>query len=145
MNEKELIKIIKSTLNSEYIGDDCAYLPDLGIVVTQDSLVEDVHFKLDFITPFQLGYKSVTVNISDVCASGAEPKYLTISLSLPKYVDEKFVKDFYEGAKMAAGDVKIVGGDLTGSDKIYISASAIGSTKERKISSRSNAKPAIKL
>ena len=69
MNEKELIKIIKSTLNSEYIGDDCAYLPDLGIVVTQDSLVEDVHFKLDFITPFQLGYKSVTVNISDVCAS----------------------------------------------------------------------------
>ena len=103
MNEKELIKIIKSTLNSEYIGDDCAYLPDLGIVVTQDSLVEDVHFKLDFITPFQLGYKSVTVNISDVCASGAEPKYLTISLSLPKYVDENFVKDFYEGAKLAAG------------------------------------------
>lgn len=145
MNEKELIKIIKSTLNSEYIGDDCAYLPDLGIVVTQDSLVEEVHFKLDFITPFQLGYKSVTVNISDVCASGAEPKYLTISLSLPKYVDEKFVKDFYEGAKMAAGDVKIVGGDLTGSDKIYISASAIGSTKERKISSRSNAKAGYKI
>lgn len=145
MNEKELIKIIKSTLNSEYIGDDCAYLPDLGIVVTQDSLVEDVHFKLDFITPFQLGYKSVTVNISDVCASGAEPKYLTISLSLPKYVDENFVKNFYEGAKLAAGDVKIVGGDLTGSDKIYISAAAIGSAKGRKISSRSNAKAGYKI
>lgn len=45
MNEKELIKIIKSTLNSKYIGDDCAYLEDLGIVITQDSLVEDVHLK----------------------------------------------------------------------------------------------------
>lgn len=145
MNEKELIRIIKSTLNSEYIGDDCAYLKDLGIVVTQDSLAEDVHFKTDFITPFQLGYKSVMVNISDICASGAEPKYLTISLSLPKYVDENFVKDFYEGAKLAAGDVKIVGGDLTGSDKIYISAAAIGSAKGRKISSRANAKAGYKI
>ncbi len=145
MKEKDLIQIIKSVLNSEYIGDDCANLPDLGIVVSQDSLVEDVHFKTDFITPFQLGYKSVMVNISDICASGAEPKYLTISLSLPKYIDEIFVKNFYEGAKMAAGDVKIVGGDLTGSDKIYISAAAIGSTKGRKISSRSSAKAGYKI
>ena len=107
MNEKSLIKLIKSTLNSsEYIGDDCAYLPDLGIVITQDSLVEDVHFKTSFITPYQLGFKTVMVNISDVCASGAEPEYLTISLSLPDYIDEKFVKDFYEGAQKASEKVK---------------------------------------
>lgn len=146
MNEKSLIKLIKSTLNSsEYIGDDCAYLPDLGIVITQDSLVEDVHFKTSFITPYQLGFKTVMVNISDVCASGAEPEYLTISLSLPDYIDEKFVKDFYEGAQKASEKVKIVGGDLTGGDKIYISAAAIGSAKGRKISSRSNAKPGYKI
>ena len=145
MNEKSLIKLIKSSLQSSYIGDDCAYLKDLGIVVTQDSLVEDVHFKRDLITPFQLGYKTVMVNISDVCASGAEPKYLTISLSLPDTVDENFVKEFYDGAKNAAADVKIVGGDLTGSDKIYISASAIGSDTGRKISSRSNAKDGYKI
>lgn len=145
MNEKELIKIIKSTLNSKYIGDDCAYLEDLGIVITQDSLVEDVHFKMDFITPYQLGYKSVMVNISDVCASGAEPKYLTISLSLPNFVDENFVKEFYEGAKNASDNVQIVGGDITGSDKIYISVTAIGSTRGRKISSRKNAKIGHKI
>ena len=46
MKEKELINIIKTVLNSDYIGDDCAYLKDLGIVVSQDSLVEDVHFSL---------------------------------------------------------------------------------------------------
>lgn len=145
MKEKELIRIIKSTLNSEYIGDDCAYLKDLDIVVTQDSLVEDVHFKLDFTTPYQLGYKSAMVNISDICASGAEPKYLTIALSLPKYIDENFIKEFYEGAKEACGDVQIVGGDLTGSDKLFISITAIGSAQNRKISSRSNAKPGYKI
>lgn len=145
MKEKEFIRIIKSTLNSNYIGDDCAYLKDLGIVITQDSLVEDVHFKMDYMTPYQLGYKSVMVNISDICASGAEPKYLTISLSLPKHIDAKFVKEFYNGAKEACQDVEIVGGDLTGSDKIFVSVTAIGSTKNRKISSRSNAKKGYKV
>ena len=145
MNEKELIKIIKSTLNSDYIGDDCAYLKDLGIVVSQDSLVEDVHFKRNLITPYQLGYKSVMVNISDICASGAEPLYLTVSLSLPKDIDESFVEEFYKGAKAALNGAKIVGGDLTGSDKIYVSVTAIGSDKGRKISSRANAKVGYKV
>ena len=99
MKEKEFIQIIKSTLESEYIGDDCAYLKDLGIVITQDSLVEDVHFSMKYMTPYQLGYKSVMVNISDICASGAEPKYLTIALSLPKIVDEVFVKEFMKVQK----------------------------------------------
>lgn len=141
MKEKELIQTIKTILNSEYIGDDCAYLKDEYITVSQDSLVEDVHFSLKYITAYKLGWKSVMVNISDICASGARPKYLTIALSLPDYINEKFVKDFYMGAKDAAKDVEIVGGDITGSDKLYISVTAIGSTKNMKISSRKNAKP----
>ncbi len=145
MNEKELIKIIKTSLKSDYIGDDCAYLKDLGIVISQDSLVENVHFKTDFITPYQLGYKSIMVNISDICASGAKPTYLTISLSLPKHTDEKFVREFYEGAKDAANGVEIVGGDLTGSDRIFVSVTAIGLAKGRKISSRSNAQVGYKV
>ena len=99
MKEKEFISTIKKILNSGYIGDDCAYLEDLGVVITQDSLVEDVHFSLKYSTPYQTGYKSVMVNISDICASGAEPKYLTIALSLPESTDENFVKEFYQGAK----------------------------------------------
>lgn len=141
MKEKEFITIIKSTLNSPYIGDDCAYLKDLGIVVTQDSLVEDIHFSTKFISAFDLGFKAVMVNVSDVAASGAEPKYLTVSLSLPSNVKEDFVEEFYNGCKKACGnDVQIVGGDITGSDKIYISISAIGKTLGRNISSRKNAK-----
>lgn len=141
MKEKEFITIIKNTLNSPYIGDDCAYLGDLGIVVTQDSLVEDIHFSTKFISAFDLGFKAVMVNVSDVAASGAEPKYLTVSLSLPSNVKEDFVEEFYNGCKKACGnDVQIVGGDITGSEKIYISISAIGKTLGRNISSRKNAK-----
>ena len=155
MKEKEFINIIKNTLNSDYIGDDCAYLNDLGIVVSQDSLVEDVHFKRKLITPFQLGYKSVMVNISDICASGAKPAYLTISLSLPSDIESDFVKEFYQGAKSACSfhpnslplgeRVQIVGGDITSADKIYISVCAIGDAKGRNISSRKNAKEGYKV
>lgn len=146
MKEKDFINIIKNTLNSKYIGDDCANLTDLGIVVTQDSLVEDVHFSLKYFTPYQLGFKSVIVNVSDVVASGAEPKYLTISLSLPNNIEEKFVEEFYKGCKAACGDeVEIVGGDITGSDKVFVSVCAIGATKNRKISSRKNAKVGYKV
>ena len=141
MKEKEFITIIKNTLNSPYIGDDCAYLKDLGIVVTQDSLVEDIHFSTKFISAFDLGFKAVMVNVSDVAARGAEPKYLTVSLSLPSNVKEDFVEEFYNGCKKACGnDVQIVGGDITGSEKIYISICAIGKTLGRNISSRKNAK-----
>ncbi len=141
MKEKEFITIIKNTLNSPYIGDDCAYLKDLGIVVTQDSLVEDIHFSTKFISAFDLGFKAVMVNVSDVVASGAVPKYLTVSLSLPSNVKEDFVEEFYNGCKKACGnEVQIVGGDITGSEKIYISICAIGKTLGRNISSRKNAK-----
>ena len=145
MKERDFINTINNILQSEYLGDDCAYLKDLGIVVTQDSLVEGVHFLRSISTPYKLGYKSVMVNISDVCASGAEPKYLTIALSLPDDVDEQFVEEFYRGAKDASGDAQIVGGDITSADKIYVSVSAIGSVSGRKISSRSSAKIGQKI
>lgn len=146
MKEKEFIMAIKNVLQSDYIGDDCAYLKDLGLTITQDSLVQDVHFKTEFTTPYQLGYKSIMVNLSDIAASGAEPKYLTVSLSLPDCADKNFIEEFYSGAKAACTDeIKIVGGDLTASDKIFISVCAIGKTENRNISSRKNAQIGQKI
>ena len=147
MNEINLINKIKNTLKSQYIGDDCAYLKDLGIVISQDSLVEDIHFSKHMMSPYQIGYKSVMVNLSDIAASGAKPAYLTVALSLPKEIKDDAVVDFYEGAKYALEnlDVEIVGGDITGSDKLYISISVIGKTLNRKISSRSHAKIGHKI
>lgn len=143
MKELEFIEIIKNKLShNSFIGDDCAYLKDLGIVVTQDSLVEGIHFLQKNSTPYELGYKAIIVNLSDIFASGAVPKYLTVSLSLPENCDENFVKEFYGACEDLSKKFKfeIIGGDITGADKIYISVCAIGLTKGRNISSRKNAK-----
>lgn len=146
MKEKDFISVIKEITGGEYIGDDCAYLKDLNIVVTQDSLVEGIHFSLDYTTPFELGYKSVMVNLSDVAASGAKAMYLTISLSVPADIDTSFIKEFYKGAKSACGyTVKIAGGDITGAGKIFISVCAIGNAADVRISSRKNAKFGYKI
>ena len=145
MKEKEFINAIKTVLNSSYIGDDCAYIESLGVVISQDNLVEDVHFKLDWTTPYQLGWKSAMVNISDICASGANPEFLTVGLSLPENITVEFIKDFYRGMKDASAGVEIVGGDITGSDKVFISVTALGNAYGRKISSRKNAKIGQKI
>ena len=60
MKELDFIKIIQDQTNSSYLGDDCAYLKELGIVVTQDNFIEDVHFKRDWATPYQIGYKAAS-------------------------------------------------------------------------------------
>ena len=137
-----LNKIIKTLTKTDYIGDDCAYIKDLGIVLTQDTLVEDIHFSLAYTDAYKLGYKSVIVNISDILASGADPKYISISLSLPKNINTKFIEDFYRAVEDLSNKFKftVTGGDITGSEKIVVSICAIGTTKERNISSRKNAK-----
>ena len=145
MKELDFIKIIKDTTSAEYIGDDCAYLKEFGIVVTQDNFVEDVHFKRKWTSPYQIGYKATVVNISDILAAGAKPKYLSIGLSLPKDINNEFIKDLYKGILTASHGAKIIGGDITGADKIFISITAIGTTKGRKISSRSSAKVGDKV
>jgi len=140
MKEQEFLSVIKSIAGDKYIGDDCAYIKEIGIVLSQDSLVEGVHFSMEYTTPYQLGYKSAMVNISDIAASGALPAYMSVALSLPKDISSEFIKEFYTGLKTAGENIEIVGGDLTGSDKIMISVSIIGKAGNRRISSRSGAK-----
>lgn len=140
MKEHDLIQIIKTQTNSLFIGDDCAYLKELGIVVSQDNFVEDVHFKREWATPYQIGYKATAVNISDILASGAKPEYITVGLSMPD-LGEEFVKEFYRGVEAGLYGAKVIGGDITASSKIFVSISAIGLDKGRQISSRNNAKP----
>ncbi|MCM1265202.1 MAG: thiamine-phosphate kinase [Candidatus Gastranaerophilales bacterium] len=140
MKEQQILSVITSIIGDKYIGDDCAYLRDLGIVVTQDSLIENIHFDMKYTNPYQLGYKSAMVNISDIAASGGIPKYITVGLSLPKSIEIKFVENFYKGLSDALDGIEIIGGDITSSDKIMISITAIGMADGRKISSRTGAK-----
>lgn len=139
--EEKFLDIISKTLSKNgLIGDDCAYLKEFNLVVSQDTLVEGVHFRLDLMTPFDLGKKALLVNISDILASGAKPCYLTVSLS--GKLNGEFVEKFYKGADEICKKfgVEIIGGDLTGGDKITVSVTILGDTKGRNISSRKNAK-----
>ena len=153
MKETEYLETIRKVLaDSSLIGDDCAFLtPDMtknnGLYITQDSLVEDVHFKLSTTTPYQLGKKSVSVNLSDLAAVCSEPLYITVSLSFPKSLNEQFVEDFYRGVNEICEkyNVKVAGGDLTGSDKLFISICAIGRKTGEYNISRKNAKWIIKI
>lgn len=129
MKEQKLIEIIKETLtDGSFIGNDCADLKDIGLFVTQDSLVEDVHFSLKTITPYQLGQKAVAVNISDLAATLCNPEYISVGLSIPDSISEDFVKELYRGIDFACQqyNVKVTGGDITSADKVYISITAIG-------------------
>lgn len=138
--EFKLLNIISNNLaDSKYLGDDCAYLDEYKIAISSDSLIEDVHFSLLYMTPYEIARKALLVNISDILASGAKPKYMTLNLS--GNLNENFIKEFYKGVNSIEQEfnIKIVGGDLTKSDKLMISVSAIGDYNNRSISSRKNA------
>ena len=133
--EFEFLNIISSTLsNSNYLGDDCAYLDEYKLAISSDSLIEDVHFSRHYMTPFEIAQKALLVNISDILASGAIPKYATINLS--GKLNNDFISDFYKGINELANiyNLKIIGGDLTKSDKITISITIFGDYKNRQIS-----------
>jgi len=145
MKENEFLEIIKQTLPSSarYIGDDTAYIEDKGLILTQDTLIEDVHFRRSTISAFDLGIKSVAVNLSDIAASGGIAKYILISLSLPSSIDGEFVREFYEGINKIClkYGVLVVGGDITGSEKICITITAIGESQGLMPAKRNCAKP----
>lgn len=111
------------------IGDDAAYLADLkSPVFSCDALIENVHFRRKWITPRQLGWKSMAVNVSDMAAMGAVPVAVTVSLALPPQTETAWVENLYRGFADAAErfHFSIVGGDTTKSDQIMISVSIIG-------------------
>ena len=129
----------------EGIGDDCAVLPmgDEVLVFTSDMLNEGVHFLADKSTAYQIGYKSLMVNISDVAAMGATPVATLLSLALPEERfgewSNSFMEGYYEASKKYG--VKLVGGDTTKSHSgVCISVTAIGRAPKTDIKRRSKAK-----
>ena len=131
MKEIEFLNIINKNLtNNSLLGEDCAYLKDMDIFVTQDTLCEGIHFDLNYTDFYTLAKKSVAVNVSDLCANLSKPKYILISLSLPPNFDNKNIEQFYKGINDCCRkyNIKVCGGDLTGSKSgIVISICAIGS------------------
>jgi thiamine-monophosphate kinase len=128
------------------IGDDAAVLDfkDKKVVISTDMLVEGVHFDLGYMPLKHLGYKSVVVAISDLCAMNVKPTHLTISIAFSNRFSLEAIEALYEGFLLAANHYKvdIVGGDTTSSQKgLIINMTAIGEADEAEITTRTAAKP----
>ena len=105
-----------------------------GLVVTQDTLVEDVHFRFDLLDWRELGYRAAAVNLSDLAASGAEPFALIVSLAAPS-LDGAIA--LYEG--IAEAGVPVRGGDTTRADRVVVGVTAIG--RAERVPGRAGARP----
>jgi len=140
---KAKTKVDKSVICG--IGDDAAVLKinkSKSLLFTSDILIEDVHFKRKNATPYQIGRKSLAVNISDIAAMGGVPKYALLSVGLPSNLALEFVDRLYLGIRKLAENFKIniVGGDTSSSGKLIISVSLIGEVENRHLVTRSGAR-----
>ncbi len=122
------------------IGDDAAQL-DEGFVATQDALVERVHFRLDWISWRDLGWRAAAVNLSDLAASGADPEGLLVTLAAPAETELREILELYEG--IAETGVPVVGGDLSRAEEVVLSVTALG--RSVRVPGRGGARPGDRL
>jgi thiamine-monophosphate kinase len=140
-------RISKKTKNKDVlvdIGDDAAVIKTKDLqVLTTDCLVEGDHFRRDWFTPEQIGMKAIEINVSDVAAMGGVPRYVLVSLGLPKTLDVSFVEKMYKGMWKSCEkyNLEIIGGNMAHSDQIVISITLTGDVKKDHLSLRSGAKP----
>lgn len=127
------------------IGDDAAVI-DTGagnvLVLTNDTLVEGVHFDMVYTPLKHLGYKSVVVNLSDVVAMNARPSQIVLSMAISSKYTLEAIEAFYEGVYAACKqyNVDLVGGDTTSSlSGLVVSISAIGEARKEEIVYRNGA------
>ena len=151
ISEVELIKkITKSFKNSNKstiidIGDDAALLKfdKTNVTISQDILVEGVHFDLSYMPLKHLGYKSVIVNISDIISMNVKPSHILVSIAVSNRFKINALEELYEGINLACKNynIDLIGGDTTSSNKgLMISVTCIGNSTNRKITERSGAK-----
>ncbi len=129
------------------IGDDCAVFQpsaELLQVSTTDILAELVHFDL-LTTPLKhLGSKAISVNVSDICAMNALPRYALISLAVPQSFPIAMIEELYIGMSHAAKEygLAIAGGDTSASRSgLVISITIVGEVSPEQLTHRSGAKP----
>ena len=148
VSEFEFINNIKSRYSLDRIGDDCAVLPkdaETDLLITTDLLIEDIDFRLEWMSPEHLGHKALAVSLSDIAAMGGDPKWATLSIGVPEELwRSPFIDDFYSGwHKLAAMfGVELIGGDTSRSpDKLIIDCMVGGETSRSGAINRAGARP----
>jgi thiamine-monophosphate kinase len=113
-------------------GDDTAFIRfgDEYLLFTVDSMVEDVHF-LRWYNPTDVGWKLVSVNVSDVAAKGGKPLYGLITTALPPDLEVDWAKNLYKGIAEALNyyGFSLIGGNTSKSEKIFLDFPLVGKAK----------------
>jgi len=118
------------------VEHDAAQLGD-GLVVTQDVLVEGIHFRLDWLTWRELGFRAAAVNLSDLAASGATPEALLVTFAAPASTSLADAIALYEG--IAETGVAVVGGDTSSAADVVVGVTAVG--RAERVPGRAGARP----
>jgi thiamine-monophosphate kinase len=115
------------------IGDDAALIAPTRapLAVTTDTAIEGVHFTFDWSTPFEIGSKITTANLADICAMGGWPQYLVVATGIAKD-SEDVIFEIARGIAAEADRVgaRVIGGDLSRSEKAMITITALGSVEK---------------
>lgn len=113
------------------IGDDSAVIRPRykNMLLTTDMMVEGVHFDLSWITPFQLGFKLVSVNVSDIYAMGGRPEFLLLDFAAPGDFEKRQFDSLFNGIAAALKTYKLslIGGDVSAAGLLVLSATVSGS------------------
>ena len=112
------------------IGDDAAVVSASNnkLVATLDIAIEDVHFKSLWSSPFQIGAKLTTANLADLFSMGATPKYLLVGAAISEVNNSEVITELAQGIRSVADkfEVSVIGGDLSKSEKMSLSITALG-------------------
>jgi thiamine-monophosphate kinase len=127
------------------VGDDSAVIESEKNyrLISTDMLVEGVHFDLAYTPLKHLGYKSIAVNISDICAMNGVAKQVTIALAVSNRFSVEALEELYEGINLACDkyNIDVIGGDTTSSTSgLTLSVSIFGEVDKKQITYRSGAK-----
>ena len=143
--ELGLLAKIKPYLDAQAGGDDAAVIAEAGgyTVATCDMFVENVHFDLTWMSPQDVGWRSLALALGDLAAKGAAPRWALVSLAMPPTWNVDHLTGLYEGmAELAARvGLSLAGGDMSAIDgPAVVSIAVVGATQQKPLS-RADAKP----
>lgn len=124
--ESYFIKSMK--MQRSYIGDDAALLGNTTF--SKDLFFENVHFKRKWLSPYQIGYKAMAINLSDAIAMNAQPQYALLGVAMPKSMSLHEMSELSRGLKECAKEYKteIIGGDTISNKKLDLSVTIVAKT-----------------
>ena len=126
------------------IGDDAAVVKTNSnkLVISCDSQVEGVHFDLDYFTPEEIAFRSVSVALSDLSAMGAKPKFFSNSLFIPKNINASFLNKLFNGFKKVCKfyNIYLLGGNVSKSKSLILDLTVIGEVVGKSYKERLNSK-----